>query len=159
MSYEIERKFLVRDSSWRAQADHGERLRQGYLAGGEQGSVRVRIGGGQARLNIKGRTLGAVRREFDYPIPLDDAAVLLDELCERPLIEKTRYRVAHAGHVWEVDEFAGDNHGLVVAEIELEAADAPFERPAWVGDEVTDDARYYNVALARHPYRAWQDAG
>lgn len=158
MSYEIERKFLVSDDGWREAADDGEPMRQGYLAGGAWGSVRVRMSGARAHLNIKGATVGATRREFEYAIPAADAAVLLDELCSGPLIEKTRHRVRHAGHVWEVDVFAGDNAGLVVAEVELAAADEAFERPAWLGTEVTDDPRYYNVSLVEHPFNRWSDA-
>lgn len=157
MSYEIERKFLVTDDRWREVADQGEEMRQGYLAGGTWGSVRVRLSGMQARLNIKGATVGATRREFEYPIPPEDARMLLDELCGGPLIEKTRFRVRHADHVWEVDVFAGDNAGLIVAEIELDAADEAFEPPAWVGAEVTDDPRYYNVSLVEHPFIRWND--
>lgn len=155
MGQEIERKFLVLDERWRDGADAGERLRQGYLANNLRASVRVRIGGGRARLNIKGATLGVERLEFDYPLPLDDAEQLLDSLCERPLIDKTRYRVVHGGHSWEVDVFEGDNAGLVVAEIELAAADEAFERPPWLGQEVSDDPRYYNVCLVTHPYKDW----
>lgn len=158
MGYEIERKFLVADDAWRERADDGETMRQGYLAGGEWGSVRVRVGGGEARLNIKGATVGATRREFEYPIPVEDAEILLDELCSGPLIEKTRHRVRHAGHVWEIDVFAGDNAGLVVAEVELEDADEAVERPAWLGTEVTDDPRFYNVSLVEHPYGRWSAA-
>ncbi|HEY5790033.1 MAG TPA: CYTH domain-containing protein [Gammaproteobacteria bacterium] len=158
MGYEIERKFLVADDRWRQAAGAGETLRQGYLAGGVHGSVRVRASGGSAWLNIKGATVGATRREFEYPIPLADAAILLDELCQRPLIEKTRYLVGHAGFTWEIDVFAGDNAGLVVAEIELEHADATFPHPEWLGIEVTEQPRYYNVSLVEHPYRNWSDA-
>jgi adenylate cyclase len=157
MSYEIERKFLVTGDGWRVDADAGERLRQGYLAGGSWGSVRVRLSGASAHLNIKGATVGATRREFEYAIPAADAEVILDELCSGPLIEKTRYRVRHAGHLWELDVFAGDNQGLVVAEIELDAADEAFESPAWLGEEVTDDPRYYNVSLVEHPFNRWND--
>lgn len=158
MSYEIERKFLVSDDGWRGAADDGARMRQGYLAGGTWGSVRVRLSGAVAHLNIKGATVGATRREFEYAIPTADAEVLLDELCSGPLIEKTRYRVRHAGHLWEVDVFAGDNAGLVVAEIELDAADEAFDKPAWLGDEVTDEPRYYNVSLVEHPFNRWNEA-
>lgn len=157
MSYEIERKFLLADGSWRRQADAGEPLRQGYLAGGTQGSVRVRLSGTRAWLNIKGATVGATRREFEYPIPTEDAEIMLDELCPGPLIEKTRYRVRYGDHLWEIDVFAGDNAGLVVAEVELEAADAPFARPPWLGAEVTEEVRYYNVALAEHPFSQWSE--
>jgi adenylate cyclase len=158
MSYEIERKFLVAGDGWRSLGDAGEVMRQGYLAGGVQGSVRVRVSGETAWLNIKGATVGATRREFEYPIPVVDAGVILDELCQRPLIEKTRYRVGDGTHTWEIDVFAGDNAGLVVAEIELGDADEAFARPDWLGAEVTDDPRYYNVSLVGHPFSKWSEA-
>jgi adenylate cyclase len=157
MATEIERKFLVNDAGWRRQAGEGMRLRQGYLAGGKDSSIRVRSGGGMAHLNIKSATLGVSRREYDYPIPMSDAEELLNHLCERPLIEKTRYHVEHAGHTWEVDIFEGDNAGLVVAEIELQREDEVFARPPWLGAEVSHDPRYYNVSLVRHPYKEWKD--
>lgn len=157
MGVEIERKFLVRDASWRAAADAGTRYRQGYLVGSTLASVRVRIEGDVARLNIKGATLGVRRDEYEYPIPLADAERLLDTLCDKPLIEKTRYHVTHAGRVWEVDVFAGDNAGLVVAEVELPDEAAPLELPPWAGAEVSHDTRYYNVCLVKHPYKAWRD--
>lgn len=154
MAVEIERKFLLASEAWRAAVTHSERLAQGYL-GGERASVRVRIGGAQAFLNIKARVRGAARLEFEYPIPLADAEQLLGELCLPGRIEKIRHHVPHAGSLWEIDEFLGDNAGLVVAEIELDAVDAAFERPDWLGREVTDEARYYNVALAEHPFTHW----
>jgi adenylate cyclase len=157
MATEIERKFLLRDESWKEGAETGTLFRQGYMIGGEKASVRVRIEGDQANLNIKSATLGVRRSEFEYPIPLEDARVLLDELCEKPLIEKTRHLVKHAGHTWEIDVFSGDNAGLVVAEIELYHEDEAFERPPWLGEEVSDDPRYYNVCLVREPYSKWKD--
>ena len=157
MATEIERKFLVRDEAWRQRSDKGLRMRQGYVSGGERASVRVRVQGDQAFLNIKSATLGVWRREFDYPIPLDDAEEMLAQLCAGPLIEKTRYHVAHAGHTWEVDVFEGDNAGLVVAEIELEHEDEVFDKPEWAGAEVSHDPRYYNVCLVKHPYKEWRD--
>lgn len=156
MATEIERKFLVADQRWREKADAGQRLAQGYLVGGRHASVRVRIEGEQANLNIKSATLGIHRQEFEYPIPLDDARQLLDELCEHPVIEKVRYHVEHAGHTWEIDVFEGDNAGLVVAEIELDHEDELFEHPSWLGPEVSDDVRYYNVNLVKHPYKDWR---
>lgn len=157
MAIEIERKFLVADDRWRAAADGGTRYRQGYLTetGVGPASVRVRIGGGRAFLNIKSHTLGMERREYEYPLPLDEAEEMLEGLCRRPLIEKTRYRVRVGDHLWEIDEFFGENAGLVVAEIELSRADEPFDRPPWLGREVTDDPRYYNVCLVDHPYSRW----
>ena len=155
MATEIERKFLLRDDSWRADADVGTVMRQGYLIGAQRASVRVRISGGRAHLNIKSATLGVERQEYEYAIPLADAEELLDTLCERPLIEKTRYHVRHGEHTWEIDVFSGDNAGLVVAEIELGSADEAFERPPWLGEEVSHDKRYYNVCLVTHPYKDW----
>lgn len=155
MPVEIERKFLVKDERWRAAADGGVRFRQGYLMGAKHASVRVRIEGERANLNIKGATLGVRRQEYEYPIPLAEAEELLDTLCEQPLIEKTRYTVPYGNHLWEIDLFAGDNAGLAVAEVELADEEEPFERPAWLGTEVSDDPRYYNVSLVKHPYKEW----
>lgn len=152
MGIEIERKFLVTGESWRTGG--GMRVTQGYLNRDKQRTVRVRVVGIQAWLTIKGISTGATRSEFEYPIPVSDAQALL-ALCDGPLIDKTRYTLNHAGHVWEVDEFFGDNAGLVVAEIELASEEQPFERPDWLGDEVTHDARYFNSALIAHPFRTW----
>lgn len=155
MATEIERKFLLSNDSWRAQAGQSEIMRQGYLAGSKHASVRVRISGDQANLNIKSATLGVSRQEYEYSIPLDDANEILDTLVDGPLIEKTRYYVTHGAHVWEIDVFDGDNQGLVVAEIELEHPDETFVRPDWLGEEVSGDSRYYNVSLVRHPFKDW----
>lgn len=154
MSVEIERKFLVRDDRWKV-LGQGVLLRQGYLSSHPDRIVRVRIEGNAALLTIKGRSVGATRGEWEYPIPLADAEAFLDSLCERPIIEKYRSRIRFEGMVWEVDEFLGENAGLVVAEIELEREDQPFVKPDWIGEEVTQDARYFNANLLRHPYRAW----
>ena len=155
MATEIERKFLLCNDHWRGAADAGQVMRQGYLIGAERASVRVRISGERADLNIKGMTLGIERQEYEYAIPLAEAEEMLDSLCERPLIEKTRYHVRHGEHTWEIDVFSGDNAGLVVAEIELGSADEDFARPDWLGKEVSDDPRYYNVCLVSHPYKDW----
>ncbi|SNS58229.1 adenylate cyclase [Noviherbaspirillum humi] len=154
MGVEIERKFLVANDGWRP-AGTGAMLRQGYLSSQPERVVRVRIEDGQGTLTIKGLNRGATRSEWEYPIPPADAAAMLDALCERPLIEKTRYRIRHEGMVWEVDEFHGENAGLIVAEIELEREDQPFARPPWLGEEVTHDPRYYNASLLQHPFRRW----
>jgi adenylate cyclase len=154
MASEIERKFLVRSDAYRAQGT-SERYRQGYLRSGGPATVRVRLAGEHGFLTIKGPTQGFTRSEFEYPIPRADAEALLDTLCDRPQIEKIRHRVPAGAHTWEVDEFLGDNAGLVVAEIELGAEDEPFARPEWLGDEVTADPRYRNSALAQRPYRTW----
>jgi len=152
MALEIERKFLVRGDDWRT-AD-GVPYRQGYLNRDKQRTVRVRIAGEKGFLTIKGVSTGATRVEFEYEIPVTEAASLL-MLCDGPLIEKTRHRIPLGAHVWEVDEFHGDNAGLVVAEIELGSEDEVFERPDWVTVEVTEDARYYNSNLAVRPFREW----
>ena len=155
MSSEIEKKFLVADDSWRLAASPGVRYRQGYLSEAGPGSVRVRVGGDRAFLNIKSATLAQQRLEYEYEIPLADAEEMLDRVCLKPLVEKTRYEVRHEGHTWEVDVFEGDNAGLIVAEIELDHVEEAFARPAWIGEEVSDDPRYYNVCLVKHPYKNW----
>jgi adenylate cyclase len=154
MGVEIERKFLLRGDAWMSL---GEPVffRQGYLSSHKDRVVRVRIEGDRAVLTVKGRNAGATRGEWEYPIPMDDAAELLDRLCEQPLIEKYRRRIAFAGNVWEVDEFLGANAGLVVAEIELQSEDQQFDQPDWIGEEVTDDLRYLNSSLIKHPFSAW----
>jgi adenylate cyclase len=157
MATEIERKFLLRDDSWRAAADAGTRFRQGYLIGAVKASVRVRIEGEAANINIKSATLGIQRQEFEYAIPLADAEELLNTLCEQPQIEKTRYHVPYGDHLWEVDVFAGDNAGLVVAEVELGDENEAFAMPPWAAEEVSHDTRYYNVCLVNHPYGEWRD--
>ena len=163
MGIEIERKFLLASDAWRAQTMRVERMAQGYLndaaavrEGRQNVSMRVRIGAGAAWLNLKSRGLGALRQEFEYPIPLADAEALL-ALCVGGRIEKLRHEIEHAGHLWEIDEFLGDNAGLVVAEIELTAVDEAFVRPPWLGIEVTELARYYNLNLAERPYSRWHD--
>ena len=163
MGIEIERKFLVVGDAWRAQAMRSMRMAQGYVndhaavvAGTQQASVRVRVGDGRGWLNLKSREAGPSRQEFDYEIPLADAEALL-ALCVGAPIDKVRHYVPFGGFTWEVDEFAGANAGLVVAEIELPSADAVFARPEWAGREVTELPRYYNLALAAHPYGRWTD--
>ena len=155
MATEIERKFLVKDMSWQAMADEGTHYCQGYLVGSEHASVRVRIQGEKAFINIKSATIDITRQEFEYEIPLNEASDMLETLCEKPLIDKVRYLVNYANHVWEIDVFSGDNEGLVVAEIELKDKDEHFEKPGWLADEVSDDTRYYNVCLVKHPYKDW----
>lgn len=164
MAVEIERKFLLRDDRWRGLAARVVPMAQGYLndqasmdSGAQKVSVRVRLEGGEARLNMKSREIGHTRQEFDYLIPVEDARALL-ERCVGGLIDKRRHLVEHAGHLWEIDEFLGENAGLVVAEIELDSDDEVFEHPDWLGAEVTDSARYYNLALASRPYSQWSEA-
>lgn len=155
MAIEIERKFLVTDDGWKKDVLRHTHYRQGYLGLPDKASIRVRTDGETAQLNLKSVRLGASRHEFEYEIPLADARLMLDEMCSGPLVEKTRYYVRHGEHVWEVDVFEGDNAGLIVAEIELESEDESFEHPPWVGEDVTDQARYYNVNLVKHPYKDW----
>ncbi len=156
MATEIERKFLLRDESWRQEKILKQvRYRQGYLGSCPASSVRIRISDHDAFLNIKGATIGASRLEYEYPVPEADAAELLDQLCDKPLIEKTRFYVDYHGLTWEIDVFEGENTGLVVAEIELDAVDQTFDMPPWAGKEVTEDERYYNSCLAKSPYSEW----
>lgn len=153
--YEIERKFLLSHDGWRPLVAQQTTIRQGYLNQDRHCSVRIRIADAKATLNLKGATLGASRLEFEYPVPLEEAHILLDQLALGPQIEKIRHHVPWGPHVFEIDEFLGDNLGLVVAEIELNAVDEPFERPDWLGLEVTEDVRYYNTALSLNPFRNW----
>ena len=161
MGVEIERKFLLASDTWRAQVSRSQRLVQGYLvsaaavtSGAARSSVRVRIGGEQAWLNIKSSNLGAARDEYEYEVPLADAEAMLARLCDG-VVEKIRHYVAHANHEFEIDEFFGANDGLVVAELELDAVDEAYERPDWLGAEITHLPRYYNLNLIAHPYSAW----
>ena len=152
MAKEIERKFRVKEGSWRLAK--GTQYRQGYLNSEKERIVRVRTIDDKGYLTIKGLTIGASRMEFEYEIPRQDADTLLD-ICEKPLIEKNRYKIEHGGFVWEVDEFFGENQGLIVAEIELENEDQYFSKPDWVGKEVTGDSRYFNANLIKNPYTKW----
>jgi CYTH domain-containing protein len=154
MGVEIERKFLVRDRGILTGLQ-GQRLVQGYLSHTPRATVRLRLQGERAWLTLKGENRGAWRREFEYPLPIDDARIMLDEMCPGGVIDKTRYRVPDQHRVWEVDVFHGDNQGLIVAELELTREDESFPRPAWLGEEVTADPRYYNSALSQTPYVLW----
>ena len=153
MDVEIERKFLVKDDTWRTRASEGLVCRQGYIVSDKKKTVRVRVIGEQGFLTVKGATDGISRMEFEYEIDSPDAEYML-MLCERH-VEKTRYLVDHAGMKWEVDVFEGANAGLVMAEVELESEDQEIELPAWAGEEVSDDPRYYNAYLAAHPFSGW----
>lgn len=155
MAKEIERKFLVRDNTWRGQGG-GKRYRQGYLCIVKERTVRVRTTGDKGFITIKGMSVGATRSEYEYEIPLADAIEMLDRLCERPLIEKTRYRVSNEGLVWEIDEFEGDNQGLIIAEVELKEESQSITLPGWIGQEVTGDSRYFNANLAANPFSKWE---
>jgi len=157
MAIEIERKFLVSGDGWRRLAHRRTRLRQGYLANTARCSVRVRLADGQGWLSVKAMTPGVARAEYELPLPAADAAAMLEGLCEGALIEKWRHDVIYENREWEIDEFLGENSGLVVAEIELEAAAAAFARPPWLGAEVTDDVRFYNFRLATEPFGRWPE--
>ncbi len=154
MGIEIERKFLVTGDGWRL-LGKPVYYRQGYLNRDPLRSVRVRIEGDNARLNIKSRRGSLKRIEYEYPIPLEDACFLLDEVCEQPIIMKYRTTFEFRGIRWEVDEFLGENEGMTVAEVELEEEHQPLQLPDWVGKEVSDDPRFLNINLIRYPFRNW----
>jgi adenylate cyclase len=154
LPHEIERKFLLSSDAWRAAVTSSTRIRQGFLPSTGAVFVRIRAAGDRATLTIKAPKRGLTRLEYEYPIPLPDAAELLP-LCDRPLIDKTRHLVAHAHHTWEIDEFHAANAGLIIAELELRSESEPFDRPPWLGAEVSHDPRYLNVNLAKHPYSTW----
>jgi adenylate cyclase len=164
MPTEIERKFLVKGEAWRSLAT-GTIYRQGYLSTKKGCSVRVRLVGEQGYLTIKGLSQGISRAEYEYSIPAEDAQEMLDNLCiseasregYRPIIEKTRYKIDFAGLIWEVDEFAGENQGLIVAEVELTDEHQVIELPDWIGKEVSDDPRYFNANLVQYPYSQWSE--
>ena len=155
MATEIERKFLILNQDWQEYTKSELHIVQGYLATNEFSSTRIRIQNDKANINIKSATLGITRTEFEYSIPVDDARLILEDLCIKPVIEKTRFTVEHMGHTWEIDVFSGDNEGLIVAEIELSSPDEAFEKPSWIGEEVSNDARYYNACLVNNPYKTW----
>lgn len=154
MGKEIERKYLVDTAAWTPLGD-GVHFKQGYLNSTKERVVRVRIEGDKAKLTLKGLTTGVTRAEFEYPLPVSDAATILDLLCEQPLIDKHRHKEIHGGHVWEIDVFHGDNEGLVVAEVELGSEDEAIELPAWARAEVSSDPRYFNSNLLKHPFKRW----
>jgi len=154
MAKEIERKFLVNGDAWRALAE-GTTYRQGYLNSAKERTVRIRTADGRAFLTIKGITVGATRSEYEYEIPFDDGKAMLDTLVEKPLIEKKRYKIPVGNVTWEIDEFLGENVGLIVAEVELKGADQTFDKPVWLGDEVTSDPRYFNANLIKNPFTCW----
>lgn len=157
MGTEIERKFLVCGEDWQHDVRRRVRIYQGYLSVEPDRTVRVRVEGDTALLTIKGRAKGLVRREFEYDIPVDDGRQMLEEFCKGETIEKTRHEVPFGDHLWEIDVFAGANRGLILAEVELDRADAEFERPQWVGDEVTGQVRYYNARLVEEPFQQWSE--
>ncbi|MCG8329720.1 MAG: CYTH domain-containing protein [Chitinophagales bacterium] len=154
MGVEIERKFLLKNKEWRVRAGKGIEIRQGYLNSTKERTVRIRINGGIGLITVKGETINSTRKEYEYQIPIEDAEELL-ELCEKPIVEKTRFEIVHNQKVWEIDEFKGVNKGLIVAEVELEDENEELEFPLWIGEEVTSDPRYYNANLIAHPYLDW----
>lgn len=155
MAKEIERKFLVKGDAWRSLAE-GVSYRQGYLNSQKERTVRIRTVGEKAYLTVKGPPRGVTRTEFEYEIPYEDCLAMLEELAEKPIIEKKRYRIPAGSYVWEVDEFFGVNEGLILAEIELPSEDAVFEKPDWIGEEVSGDPRYFNSSLVANPYSVWK---
>jgi adenylate cyclase len=157
MAIEIERKFRVIGEGWRAAVRSSTLLRQGYLANTVRASIRVRLAGDEAWLSVKAMTPGRARAEYEAGIATADAGEMLAQLCEGPLIEKWRHIVAHDGDRWEIDEFLGENAGLVIAELELDSEEQDFVRPDWLGPEVTDDQRFYNFRLSQQPYRQWAE--
>ncbi len=154
MAHEIERKFLLANQDWRALVTGSFVLKQGYLSTTPKSTVRLRVKSDKAMLTVKSKNTGIRRSEFEYEIPIRDAEEML-QLCQTPLIEKTRYTITIGKHIWEIDEFSGANSGLLVAEIELDTEEESFEKPAWVGEEVSTDARYYNSNLVAHPFTQW----
>ena len=154
MAKEIERKFLVVGDAWRKLAE-GTRYRQGYLNSMKERTVRIRTVGDKAFMTVKGPTVGVTRMEFEYPIPYEDCVTMLDNLAEQPVIDKARYKIPMGEFVWEVDEFFGVNQGLIVAEIELKSEDQAFEKPEWIGEEVSGDPRHFTPILLAHPYPTW----
>mgnify|MGYP005849342259 CR=1 FL=1 len=155
MPTEIERKFLVKGEAWRSLSPTGTVYRQGYIPTQNRTTVRVRLVGEQGYITLKGLSKGISRAEYEYPIPAQDAREMLNTFCDRPLIEKTRYKLEFAGLIWEVDEFAGENQGLILAEVELTDENQIVELPDWIGKDVSDDPRYYNANLVQHPYSQW----
>lgn len=161
MGIEIERKFLLKNDDWKALVSSSTYFKQGYLVGAYnsssgKASVRIRIEGDNANINIKSMTLAITRQEYEYSIPLEDAMKMLNELCEKPLIEKVRHVVKHEEYEWEVDVFSGDNEGLIVAEIELQNENEQFSIPDWIGEEVSEQVKYYNVNLIHNPFSSWK---
>jgi len=161
MGIEIERKFLLKNENWKSKITQTHVIKQGYLQSGleasQKSSVRIRISNDKANINIKSVDLTMVRQEFEYSVPLADAEQMLATLCDKTVIEKIRYHVPYESHLWEIDIFEGDNAGLQVAEIELSHLEEDFAKPEWLGDEVSDDARYYNISLLINPYRMWSN--
>lgn len=156
MGQEIEKKFLISNDNWR-ELGTGEVYCQGYLSSEKGRTVRIRTIGERGILTIKGPNVDGAKLEYEYDIPISDALEMLETLCHKPLIKKTRYKIRYHDFIWEVDEFSGENEGLLFAEIELESLDQTFDKPDWIGREVTDDSRYYNANLVNNPFSNWKD--
>lgn len=161
MAREIERKFLLKNQSWKKQAYQETLFAQGYLNDiadkNAKSSVRVRIEGQRANMNIKSLEIGLSRDEYEYEIPYDEAKRMLATLAVGPVVEKIRYLVKVGSHTWEVDEFLGDNQGLVVAEVEMQSEDEQIQIPDWAAREVTNEVRFYNVSLSKQPFNSWTE--
>jgi adenylate cyclase len=155
MGQEIERKYLAASDNWRGKAGPGTLYVQGYLSLDPERTVRVRMAGGKAALTVKRENTSSIRDEFEYRIPADDADHMLDKICIKPLIEKTRYVIQDGNLKWEIDEFSAENRGLIIAEVELQNDRLEIVKPDWVGEEVTNDPRYFNINLVKHPYSEW----
>ncbi len=156
MALEIEHKFLIKNNNWQKSVSKSTEYKQGYLTSDKNRSIRIRTSDNTAWLNIKSATIGTHRQEYEYEIPLNEGIEILNNLCEKPLIEKTRHLVHYKQHTWEIDVFSGDNNGLIVAEIELSKIGEYFEKPEWLAEEVTEDLRYYNNSLCKNPYKNWK---
>lgn len=156
MGLEIEKKFLVKDESWKQQALHGTYYRQGYISSQSGRVVRIRTREDKAYLTIKGKSIGATRSEYEYEIPYEEAVEMLAQVCEKPVIEKTRYKIMYENLLWEIDVFEKENKGLVIAEVELEEEEQEIDLPPWVGEEVTMQEKFYNASLIKNPFSQWQ---
>ncbi len=156
MPLEIEHKFLLKNNDWKKDIHKSVEYKQGYLISDNKRSIRIRVSNDKAWINIKSSTIGIHRQEYEYQIPLDEGLEILNTLCEKPLIEKTRHLVNCKQHTWEIDVFTGDNKGLIIAEIELTEIGETFYKPAWVDKEVSNDLRYYNNNLCKNPYKNWK---
>jgi adenylate cyclase len=155
MGLEIEKKYLLKDDSWKKQVISGIYYRQGYISSQPGRVVRIRTIEDKAYLTIKGKSIGAVRSEYEYEIPYEEAVEILTQVCEKPIIEKIRYKLMYKDLLWEIDEFEAENKGLVVAEVELEDESQNIDLPPWVGEEVTTQEKYYNASLVKKPFSAW----
>ncbi len=155
MPLEIERKFLLKNSDWKQEIQSSFQIKQGYLNSHPERTVRIRIKENKGILTIKGKTKQVTRKEFEYEIPLNEAKDLI-QLCEKPLIEKTRHLIRKENLTWEIDEFEGENKGLILAEVELQSENQNLSLPSWIGEEVSHDPKYYNSSLISNPFQNWK---